>query len=89
MLVPLHLVDIYQEMLSTCDAELIIEDDKVTIHSMDGKIMIYNDGFINHMDFHGGPYEEQIINFALILVNKIAPYKRISEEEYFDFSNSF
>lgn len=84
-----HLVDIYQEMISTFDAELIIEDDKVTIDSMDGKIMIYNDGFINHMNFHGGKYEQELINFALILVNKIAPYKRISEEEYFDFSNRF
>ena len=85
MLVPLHLVDIYQEMLSTCDAELIIEDDKVTIHSMDGKIIIYEDGFIDHMDFHGGPYEEQLINFALVLVNKIAPFERISRSEYYAF----
>lgn len=85
MLVPHHLVDIYQEMLSTLDAELIIEDDKVAIDSMDGKIIIYEDGFIDHMDFHGGPYEEQLINFALVLVNKIAPYKRISEGEYYAF----
>lgn len=85
MLVPHHLVDIYQEMLNTLDAELIIEDDKVAIDSMDGKIIIYEDGFIDHMDFHGGPYEEQLINFALVLVNKIAPYKRISEREYYAF----
>jgi hypothetical protein len=85
MLVPHHLVDIYQEMLSTLDAELIIEDDKVAIDSMDGRIIIYEDGFIDHMDFHGGPYEEQLINFALVLVNKIAPYKRISEGEYYAF----
>lgn len=85
MLVPLHLVDIYQEMLSTLDAELIIEDDKVTIDSMDGKIIIYEDGFIDHMDFHGGPYEEQLINFALVLVNKIAPFERISRSEYYAF----
>jgi len=85
MLVPHHLVDIYQEMLSTLDAELIIEDDQVAIDSMDGRIIIYEDGFIDHMDFHGGPYEEQLINFALVLVNKIAPYKRISEGEYYAF----
>lgn len=85
MLVSPHLVDIYQEMLSTLDAELIIEDDKVAIDSMDGRIIIYEDGFIDHMDFHGGPYEEQLINFALVLVNKIAPYKRISEGEYYAF----
>ena len=85
MLIPLHLVDIYTEMLNSFDAELIIEDDKVAIDSMDGKIIIYEDGFIDHMDFHGGPYEEQLINFALVLVNKIAPYKRISEGEYYAF----
>ena len=85
MLVPLHLVDIYQEMLSTLDAELIIEDDKVAIDSMDGKIIIYEDGFIDHMDIHGGPYEEQLINFALVLVNKIAPFERISRSEYYAF----
>ena len=85
MLVPSHLIDIYKEMLSTCDAELIIEDDKVTIDSIDGKIIIYEDGFIDHMDFHGGPYEEQLINFALVLVNKIAPFERISRSEYYAF----
>lgn len=85
MLIPSHLVDIYKEMLATCDAELIIEDDKVTIHSMDGKIIIYDDGFIDHMSFHGGQYEEQLINFALVLTNKIAPFERISRSEYYAF----
>ena len=90
MLIPSHVVDIYQDMINAFDAELIVENDKVIIDAFDGKIIIYaDDGFIDHMNFHGGPYKEELINVALLLVNKIAPFERISEKDKFDaFSKS-
>lgn len=84
MLIPSHLVDIYQDMVRSFDAELMVENDKVVIDSEDGKITIYDDGFIDHMNFRGGEFEEELINVALLLVNKIAPFERISHKDKFD-----
>ena len=77
MLIPSHLVDTYSEMLENLDSELIVLDDRVYIDTLSGRIEIDEEGFIDHFNFkRGAKYEEQIINFALLLANKISPYQR-------------
>ena len=77
MLLPPHLADVYAEMLESIDSELVVLDDRVYIDTLDGRIEIDDEGFINHFNFkRGAKNEEQIINFALLISAKISPITR-------------
>lgn len=77
MLLPSHLIDTYTEMLENLDSELIVLDDRVYIDTLSGRIEIDKDGFIDHFSFkRGAEFEEQIINFSVLLANKISHFPR-------------
>lgn len=77
MLIPKHLLEIYAEVLDNLESELYVENDRVCIDTLDGKIEIDKEGFINHLEFNrGAKYEQELINFSVYLSNQISPIKR-------------